>query len=269
MRRRINLNDGFIEFNNFDEYKDYLKRNLWATLLFLVGVFAFVFLFVFISDKKSLSKSKQEGKVDKTEIKNETGTKNKNKMVDKIIVEESTSLEENRTIEDSYENVNPAKINVSLVEFQNNMEAQSDMDNSPANMLDDDPSTAWFVNLDQANFGFDELYGPTFTLQCKKLSHIVIRNGYAKSKKTYKNNARALRIIICKADKGIDEYKQDSYLFDGVLKDTPDKQTLMIDPNISCNNEITKVRILFPLDGLQDGKKYRDLCISDIEFWGY
>ena len=81
MRRRINLNDGFIEFNNFEEYKDYLKRNLWTTLLFLVGVFAFVFLFIFISDKKPLSKSKQEGKVDKTEIKNETGTKNKNKMV--------------------------------------------------------------------------------------------------------------------------------------------------------------------------------------------
>ena len=37
-------------------------------------------------------------------------------------------------------------------------------------MIDGKPSTAWVVNLDQASYDCDALYGPIFSLNCKKLT---------------------------------------------------------------------------------------------------
>lgn len=134
------------------------------------------------------------------------------------------------------------------------------------NMIDGKPSTAWVVNLDQAGYDGDELYGPIFSMNCKKLTHIVIHNGYAKSNEAYQNNARALRLVFCKND---GKYGRVSYLYEGFLKDTPEKQTLVIDPNKDCNYDIEDIQIIFPVDGLRYGTKWKDLCVSEIEFWGY
>jgi hypothetical protein len=137
-------------------------------------------------------------------------------------------------------------------------------------MLDGDPATAWAVNLDNASFDSDKLYGPVFTLNCSKLSHIIIRNGYAKSQDAYKNNARALHIIFCNAEMVGDEDEATSYLYDGMLEDTYDAyQILEIASNASGNHNINKIQMIFPKDGIRHGAKWNDLCISEIEFYGY
>lgn len=163
----------------------------------------------------------------------------------------------------------PRLLTVANVEYWDNVKDQGGNTYGPNNMLDGNPATAWAVNLEKASYDCDKLYGPTFTLRCKKLSHIVINNGYAKSDEAYKNNARASHIIFCNADNVSDEDEQASYLFEGILKDTPDKQTLNIDPNLSCNNDIKKIQLIIPIDGLRHGTKWNDLCVSEIEFWGY
>jgi hypothetical protein len=177
--------------------------------------------------------------------------------------------EKNKKQEIKKENVSPVRLADANVEYWDNVETQGDNTYVPANMLDGNISTAWAVNLDKASFDSDKLYGPVFTLSCKKLSHIIIHNGYAKSEELYKNNSRASRIIFCNADNVSDEDEQASYLFEGILKDTPDKQILEIDPELSCNNNIKTIQIIIPVDGIRYGAKWRDLCISEIEFWGY
>lgn len=187
-------------------------------------------------------------------------------------------MEERKNVQKNDENNNsstqsreelPHLLTVANVEYWDNVKDQGSNTYGPNNMLDGNPSTAWAVNLEKASYDGDKLYGPIFTLRCKKLSHIVINNGYAKSDEAYKNNARASHIIFCNADNVSDEDEQASYLFEGILKDTPDKQTLNIDPNLSCNNDIKKIQLIISIDGLRHGTKWNDLCVSEIEFWGY
>ena len=162
------------------------------------------------------------------------------------------------------------KLSVENVEYLDNVVNQGTNTYVPSNMLDGDPATAWAVNLDNASFDSDKLYGPVFTLNCSKLSHIIIRNGYAKSQDAYKNNARALHIIFCNAEMVGDEDEATSYLYDGMLEDTYDaNQILEIASNVSCNQNINKIQMIFPKDGIRYGAKWNDLCISEIEFYGY
>ncbi len=162
------------------------------------------------------------------------------------------------------------KLSVENVEYLDNVVNQGTNTYVPSNMLDGDPATAWAVNLDNASFDSDKLYGPVFTLNCSKLSHIIIRNGYAKSQDAYKNNARALHIIFCNAEMVGDEDEATSYLYDGMLEDTYDaNQILEIASNASCNQNINKIQMIFPKDGIRYGAKWNDLCISEIEFYGY
>ena len=198
----------------------------------------------------------------------EKGTQNykrKNDAVDKVMPQgEETDEEVVLHVEETDDS--PVKLTVMNAEYWDNVADQGTNTYVPTNMLDGDPTTAWAVNLDNASYNNDNLYGPIFTLRCRKLSHIIIRNGYAKCQETYNNNARALRIIICNAN---DEDETASFLFKGSLNDTPEWQTLRIGQNLACNNDIRKIQLIFPVDGLRKGSKWNDLCISEIEFYGY
>ena len=134
-------------------------------------------------------------------------------------------------------------------------------------MLDGNLRTAWAISLDKASYEGGRLYGPTFTVRCKKLSHIVLCNGYAKNDASYKNNSRAAHIIFCNVDtmSGVDD--ESSLLYEGILKDTPEPQTLSI--NEKANKNIKQIQMIFPVDGLRRGAKWNDLCISEVEFWGW
>ena len=172
-------------------------------------------------------------------------------------------------LEDDTDN-SPEKLPIENVEYLNNVDDQGGNTYVPSNMLDGDLATAWAVNLDNASFDSDKLYGPVFTLNCSKLSHIIIRNGYAKSLDTYRNNARALHIIFCKVGSVNNEDEATSYLYDGMLEDTYDTyQILEIASNASGNHNINKIQMIFPKDGIRHGAKWNDLCISEIEFYGY
>ncbi len=161
----------------------------------------------------------------------------------------------------------PQLLTVQDVEYWNNVEPQGGNTYEPTNMLDGNPSTAWAVHLDNASFDSDKLYGPIFTVRCKKLSHIVLRNGYAKNDASFANNSRASRIIFCNADNVSDEDEDASYLYEGVVKDTPAPQTLSV--RGSANQDIRQIQMIFPVDGLRRGAKWNDLCISEVEFWGW
>ena len=172
-------------------------------------------------------------------------------------------------LEDDADN-SPEKLPIENVEYLKNVDDQGGNTYMPSNMLDGDPATAWAVNLDNASYDSDKLYGPVFTLNCSRLSHIIIRNGYAKSQDAYKNNARALHIIFCNAEMVGDEDEATSYLYDGMLEDTYDaNQILEIASNASGNHNINKIQMIFPKDGIRYGAKWNDLCISEIEFYGY
>ena len=265
--RRINTEDGFIQFDNNEEYQQYLKKKrVKKTIYAILGIF--IMLSLGYVDYKNKAKVNST-----TEIKNETEDKTNALVDEKSIVEsidsKDNSVEETNDLEDGNNNANLTKLTVSNVTFWDNVEAQGNNTYVPANMLDGNPATTWALNPDEVSNDGEFIFGPVFTLQCKKLSRIVIRNGYAKSEEAYKNNSRASRIIFYNADNESGEVEQTSYLFEGILKDTPDKQTLEIDPDIPCNNDIKTIEILFPLDGIRYGAKWRDLCISEIEFWGY
>ena len=159
------------------------------------------------------------------------------------------------------------KLTVQNVEYWDNLAPQAGNTYEPVNMLDGNPATAWAVNLDRASYDCDKLYGPTFTVRCKKLSHIVLRNGYAKNSASYTNNSRASRIIFCNADNVSDEDEEASYLYEGIVKDTPEPQTLTISG--SANSDIHQIQMIFPNDGFRHGAKWNDLCVSEVEFWGW
>lgn len=161
----------------------------------------------------------------------------------------------------------PIKLSVMNVEYWENLDNQRNNTYVPSNMIDGNPSTAWAVNLDKVSYDSNKLYGPIFTLRCSKISHVTIRNGYAKNHETYRNNARALQIIICNADDINDE--DTSILFEGVLNDTPNEQTIRLEDDFTSNSDIRKVQLVFPADRLKKGDKWNDLCISEIDFYGY
>ena len=156
------------------------------------------------------------------------------------------------------------KLTVQNVEYWDNLAPQAGNTYEPVNMLDGNPATAWAVNLDRASYDSDKLYGPTFTVRCKKLSHIVLRNGYAKNSASYTNNSRASRIIFCNADNVSDEDEEVSYLYEGIVKDTSEPQTLTVSG--SANSDIHQIQMIFPNDGIRHGAKWNDLCVSEVEF---
>lgn len=161
----------------------------------------------------------------------------------------------------------PKKLTVQNVEYRDNLKSQAGNTYEPFNMLDGNLRTAWAISLDKASYEGGRLYGPTFTVRCKKLSHIVLCNGYAKNDASYKNNSRAAHIIFCNVDNmsGVDD--ESSLLYEGILKDTPEPQTLSI--NEKANKNIKQIQMIFPVDGLRRGAKWNDLCISEVEFWGW
>ena len=217
------------------------------------------------------SKAHEESKKQSDNVLTETNSQSDivyEKLLDKI-KDKQNNQEEKGDDSSIDKKKSPHRLFVSNIEYGAISESKITNTNGLLNMIDGKPSTAWVVNLDQASYDCDAIYGPIFTLHCKKLTHIVINNGYAKSYEAYRNNARALRLIFCNFDYLSDENKQASYLYEGIIKDTPEKQTLVVDPRKYCNDDIKKIQIIFPVDGLQYGTKWKDLCISEIDFWGY
>lgn len=158
------------------------------------------------------------------------------------------------------------------VEYRGSLAPQGNNTYEAINLCDGNNATAWAISLDKVGIYDDnQLQGPVFTVNCKKLSHIIIRNGYCKSTDAFKNNTRAAKISFMSLtdDKnGNNEH----LLFYGFLKDEPTPQRLDVPLDLTDNNNVTQIRMDFNTQingGYYPGRKWNDLCISEVEFWGF
>lgn len=168
----------------------------------------------------------------------------------------------------------PVKLQVLNVEYDWSLAPQAGNTYYARNLLDGNRNTAWAVNLDGGIYDCDQLYGPVFTLNCKKIAYIVIRNGYGKNSQSFRNNSRAKDVYFANLDAWRDEYTDwddEAILYSGKLQDTMEPQRLEISEDKSCNNNVRKVQMIFGAssDCFYRGAKWNDLCISEVEFWGY
>ncbi len=167
----------------------------------------------------------------------------------------------------------PKKLKVVKAECYYTLKPQAGNTYYAKNLVDGNPNTAWAMTLKESVYECDALYGPTitFTLKCKRLSHIVIRNGYGKSATAYKNNSRVRHIYVQPQTDLTYGLEGEGYIIDAELKDTSAPQTIYAQNN-KYNNNFREVQLIFPTEsdgGFYRGAKWNDLCISEIEFWGW
>ena len=163
----------------------------------------------------------------------------------------------------------PVKLKVAHASFDESLAPQGGNTYGVWNMLDGNIATTWAVSLNNRSIygGHGSpswIWGPYFEVPCKKLSHIIIRNGYGKSASAYINNSRVSYIYF--------EIQNNEDLggFSTRLKDTPDPQRIDFPLNASWNNNIGAIQISFDSNGgIIRGAKWNDLCITEIEFWGW
>lgn len=179
----------------------------------------------------------------------------------------------NETVSSEAERFDRSKailLKVAKVEYGSSLAAQGGNTYEARNLCDGDSTTAWAVNLDKEGiYDCDQLYGPIFSLNCKKLSHIIIRNGYGKSADAFKNNTRAAKVKFLSL---VDDEDDERVLFDGSLRDKPTPQRLEIPLDLDGNSNIKQIRMNFNTQlngGYYMGEKWNDLCITEVEFWGF
>ena len=169
----------------------------------------------------------------------------------------------------------PKRLKVAKAEYQCCLKPQAGTTYYASNLVDGNPNTAWAVNLSGDIYDCDALYGPcfTFSVKCKKLAYIVVRNGYGKNDSAYKNNARATTIRIEAIPEHFDEESDEFFttIVDGKLKDVPTPQTIYALDN-KYNKNFRGVQLVFDTPdngGIYSGSKWNNLFLSEIEFWGY
>lgn len=169
-----------------------------------------------------------------------------------------------------YDRSKAKRLKVIKVEYDHSLAPQAGNTYEAKNLCDGNLRTTWAVNLDNESiYDCDMLYGPIFTIYCKKLSHIIIHNGYCKNAQSFKNNTRAAKI---KFYRPADYNGYDYTLFYGTLRDISTPQRLDIPLNIEGNNNIKKIQMNFEDrfgGGYYYGEKWNDLCVSEVEFWGF
>lgn len=138
-------------------------------------------------------------------------------------------------------------VNVSVIS-SSTLEKQGSNSYYASNLLDGSLETAWATTYT----GNKEKL--IFSTPSCIIHKILINNGYGKSEITYKNNSRAKIIEI---------YINGTFVQSAMLEDTWRTQTIVLNKAYTAVHEI---EIL--ISDVYDGLKYRDLCISDISFWG-
>lgn len=165
----------------------------------------------------------------------------------------------------------PKLLKVTNNEYDYSLAPQAGNTYEASNLCDGNRATAWAINLDNAIYDCDMLFGPTFSIKCKELSYIIVHNGYCKNEDSFKNNTRAARIVVYSYNERAlngDEH----VLFDGYLSDNSKPQRLEMSPDKERKDSTKHIGIKFYPEsdgGFYAGAKWNDLCISEIEFWGY
>lgn len=143
-----------------------------------------------------------------------------------------------------------SELEIISVISSNALKEQTSNNYNPSNLLDNNISTAWATHF--TGNGNESL---TFTLKAKKLNKIAIMNGYRKNGDSYWNNSRA-KLIEIQIDGNL--------AWDGELSDDNNNaQIIQLDESYSNVENIT---IIFYT--VYEGKKWNDLCLSEIKFYG-
>jgi len=127
----------------------------------------------------------------------------------------------------------------------------------PNYVADDNPKTAWVEGA--AGYGEQE----TLTVHVSPMPSarrvkIRVQNGYQKSKKLFKANARLADVRLELMRKG----KAHSTL-DTTLKDAMGWQEVIMP--VAKNAGFDAVRLT--IRSVQDGKRYKDTCLSELQVW--
>lgn len=134
-----------------------------------------------------------------------------------------------------------------------------------SNLFDGNPSTTWaigakkFEKFEKETEGhFPRMVGIK-TIQQYPIERLVITNGYAKNNESWRNNARAKTITImgCTEDS-----KLADELYSGTLSDTSEPQTVILRKTGRYDYYNLIIEDYYP------GKKWDDICISEIEVFG-
>lgn len=142
----------------------------------------------------------------------------------------------------------------------------------PSNIVDGNLSTGWAVgNVQSEDFLRGSIYGPIIHLkEDAVIDYIVFYNGYGKNSQSFKNNTRAGWVKIYRATNG--QPRSADILYEGKLSDTSSPQRLTVRPEFDSSEPVSDIIIQFSDEThakFYEGKKWDDLVISEIEFWGH
>lgn len=134
-----------------------------------------------------------------------------------------------------------------------------------SNLFDGDPSTTWavgakkFEKFEKETEGhFPRMVGIK-AIQQYPIERLVITNGYAKNKESWRNNARAKTITIMGCTEGSNLADN---LYSGTLSDTSEPQTVILRKTGRYDYYNLIIEDYYP------GEKWDDVCISEIEVFG-
>lgn len=138
----------------------------------------------------------------------------------------------------------------------------------PRNLADGSSKTCWAINLHDANYIGSRLWGPEMDINAESIDHIVIRNGYHKSKDIFNKNTRAASILIYRVNGNKHNLSDSDIIYEGPLKDVMSPQTLKVYPGFDNTRPTKSIGIAFSNNDFYWGNKYDDLTISELEFYG-
>ena len=163
----------------------------------------------------------------------------------------------------------PRKLNVSSVTYGKSLAPQAGNTYEAKNLIDGNNSTAWAVHLDRRDiYDNDMLRGPVFRVNGKEIAYITVKNGYGKNTSSFQKNTRAAIVKFYTLDRN---GEIDKVLYDGPLQDKPSTQKLDVSMSPSKDGTM-QIMMAFEPDGYGSyypGEKWNDLCINEVEFYGY
>lgn len=164
---------------------------------------------------------------------------------------------------------NQRKLTVTNANSYYSMESQAGNTYYARNMFDGNKNTAWAAHFDQLGWDYDHANVATFDISANSIDKIVITNGYAKNSTAYYNNSRPTYIIISRSeyDSQLEEPRS-AVLYEGRLSDTSAPQTLQVAPGYRHKPGKQNYSIEIVSTDINYGKKWNDVCISEVEFFG-
>lgn len=151
----------------------------------------------------------------------------------------------------------------------------------PRNMIDGNSATTWAAKLSQISDDYSNgiIVGPKFYLETpSKIDGVEIQNGYCKNSSSFTNNTRASWITIYRyhpeydgefaEDQAMGYIEPDDVIYDGPLRDNMDFQYLSVRDEFDNRHKTEVVGLLFHRGKFYPGKKWVDLCLSEIRIYG-